>query len=354
MNEIEEENEIFLKEILSNSKKILFFCQAPADIQYILHFIQNCNKDCEIHIKIINVQGMFHFFKYIALKKTKLQFIPYKYNLLLNDLISILKTKIYLKKLYNNSFRKYEEFDVFFFSHLYDYISFYFISKLKKSNRIFFINHYDDLRINECSKYQSKFKKGIIKLIYYIITGINFLILDFENEATIEFPFTKYNISEIKYSYLDSAIYEKYSYTIGEKRKEKRLLILENNFDELDFFEEYIQTTLKILKIISEKYEVFIKPHPRLGYSKFLKNHIKNEIPMWVPAEFINFNDFDIVLGISSTALNIISTRINKPVISLSNLYKWKNDKKRQNWNKNASEKIILFEKLSDLRNFLK
>ena len=69
---------------------------------------------------------------------------------------------------------------------------------------------------------------------------------------------------------------------------------------------------------------------------------------------YSNFNDFNIILGIYSTALNTISSRINKPVISMSNLYKWKNDKKKQNWNKNASEKIIFFENISDLRNFFK
>ena len=98
MKEIE--NERFVKNLLNKSKKVLFFCQAPADVQYILHFIQNCNHNCEIHILIINVQGMFNFFQYIALKKVKIQFIPYKYGFRLKSINTILKTKIYLKKLY--------------------------------------------------------------------------------------------------------------------------------------------------------------------------------------------------------------------------------------------------------------
>ena len=63
-------------------KKILIFCQAPADIKYALTIYERNKNDSDISIFTINVEGMHKFLKSFNLNLKELQHIQYpKYNI---------------------------------------------------------------------------------------------------------------------------------------------------------------------------------------------------------------------------------------------------------------------------------
>ena len=46
---------------IARSQKIIIFCQAPADVPYVLTLYEIYNREYSISIFVINVEGMFQF-----------------------------------------------------------------------------------------------------------------------------------------------------------------------------------------------------------------------------------------------------------------------------------------------------
>jgi hypothetical protein len=304
-------------------KKIILFIQAPADIQYALTIYKRNKSNTEISIFCINVEGIYNFIKNLNLNLKQLIFIPYDLTLKIKNPISIYSSKKKLEQIYENYFTNIENTKVFFFSHFFDYITFYCLSKLANRNEIKFINHYDDQISKNYYRDRFSFKTSFLKITYYYLTTIWFRLFRFNNKRILEFPFEKYGIEEVKDNILDENIHKEYSYRVNDNEK-KRILFLEMDYKKIDFFDDYKKTTISIVEQSDKKgYKIYLKPHPRLGYSKFLDQYIHKVINKDVPAEFIEIENFDYILGISSSAIAYFSKENNKKVYSLLELYQY-------------------------------
>ena len=94
--------------------------------------------------------------------------------------------------------------------------------------------------------------------------------------------------------------------------------------------DNYESTTKKIFNILFEaEYNIYIKPHPSKGYSKFL-NELK--INIWdqnLPGELIDIGKFDFAFGINSLSIARLSIDYNDKLYSLIGLYRFKDDKNK-------------------------
>lgn len=315
-------------------KEIIIFCQAPADIKYALSLYDKYKDSSQISVFCVNVEGMYKFVKSLKLNIARLIYIPYDFKLSFKNLIKIINTKLNLAKIYKKYFSRTQDYEIYFFSHFFDFVTFYMLHRLNKSNKIRFINHYDDKASKYFKRPSISFRLLIIRYIYKIMTGINF---DFYKRHTgdkhyfIEFPYADYGIKEIKENILRKEVYKKYSYRVVANKKGKRVLLLEMDYKKVNIFNNYENTTKKIInRIKSEGFEIYIKPHPRLGHSYFLDDINVNFIEKYVPAEFIDEDIFDLIIGISSVALAYFAEKGNKKVISLINVYNYKFEEDKQ------------------------
>ena len=60
----------------SDIKKVLVFCQAPADIQYVIALYEKYHKTTTLSVYCINVEAMYLFLKALNLELSELVFIP--------------------------------------------------------------------------------------------------------------------------------------------------------------------------------------------------------------------------------------------------------------------------------------
>ena len=122
----------------------------------------------------------------------------------------------------------------------------------------------------------------------------------------------------------------KYSTAIsGHSRRQ--ILFFESDLSELDLFSSYRSEITEVFKVFQDlNLTVYIKPHPRLGHSKFLDIFNNQLIPSYIPAEFISYDSFLTVIGISTIVLSHVSRVWDGQVISLLDLFHFKKSNLRE------------------------
>jgi len=336
-------------------KKIIIFCQAPADIQYALTIYERKKNTSKISIFCINVERMSKFLSMLNLKVDNIVFIPYLKNFSQKKPHTIIKEKLRVKYIYNKYFKNIRNSKIYFFSHFCDWITFSFLVKLHKKNEIIFIDHYDSASISNFRNRKNNLKDSIILLLYKYITGIKFNFLEMEGIKKLEFPYEKYGIKRIKSINVDKKIYEKYSYKIDSSQG-NMILFFESDHSRNKTIKNYNEKIIEIIKELKNKgCKIYLKPHPRLGFSKSLKKYIFKIVPDFIPGEFINIRNFNAVLGIETTALTSFAKRRYNNVYSLINLFNFSQKTQKENYKKYLNSlsggKIKFIDSLDNLYN---
>ena len=103
---------------------------------------------------------------------------------------------------------------------------------------------------------------------------------------------------------MSPAVNKKYKYNvIFENSHKKNLLLYESNSELDEWFVDYKRDLAKFIDKVSNNYNIYVKPHPRLGYSKFLEKYSVTVIDDYIPSELLSLKDFDIIFGVESTAI---------------------------------------------------
>ncbi len=300
-------------------KNIIIFCQSPSDIRHTLWLYEKNSKESRIYIYVVNVHNNYKFLKSLGLENCVINFFPYEHNL--RNPLGILKEKIYLIKAFKEHFKNIKVSDIYFFSHYFDYITFFFIKRLAQTNVIFFI---DVFKVNR-EKVERLNIKDILKLlILYFITGISFICTGEDEKKVVTFPYEHYGVKKIEPK-IDMSFIKKYSYKL-KTDKIKSILFFESNGVMEDCYLDYRETLTQILiDLLANNYCIFIKPHPKKGYSNFISNLHVNMVEGYIPAEFIDLSTVNFVMGIESVGIANIARVENIPVFSIIDLFRFKN-----------------------------
>jgi hypothetical protein len=295
-------------------KKIIIFCQAPANVQYLIDLYEN-NRESQITVVVINVKGVFDFIESLNLELHKLIFVPYR-QFSYSAPITITKERKRLHNLYIEYFFEVRNAHVYFFSIYYDWLTFFFIKELSRYNQV----SYFESESRDDSGYTKKMslKNILYRTALHYITGIKFnFTIPERNE--IVFDYIKYNI--IKESVdTNSELIQKY--LCRQVVSRKSLLLLETDPSSYDIFVNYIENLTTVLELIRQYgYDLYVKPHPRLGYSKCVDPFLNELLPSNIPAEFIDISNFKIVIKIESTC----RFYSDKTVYSIIDLFEFKN-----------------------------
>ena len=301
-------------------KEIIIFCQAPADVQYALSIYNKQKNFSVISIFCINVEGIFKFLSSLNLNLRELIFIPYSKAISKREPLHILNERSRLNKLFRKHFINTTKHELYFFSHWYDWVLYGLLAKLYKNNKIYLIDHYG-YTSDKFSKANNTIKLVINLLIYKFITGIYFNTYSIdEGFPILSLPIFKYNIEKLNIPQDINKTWIKYKFNIPIKQKS--ILLFENGIAEHVLISNYEQTITSIILVFHQmNIKVFIKPHPRVGFTKNLSNYAEI-IPSYIPGEFLPIEEFIGVFGISSAVLGKLAKTYTK-IYSIIDLFSY-------------------------------
>lgn len=116
-------------------KRIIIFCQAPADIPFFLTLFEKYKRTYKIDVVVINVEGVYVFLKELNLKFESFIFI--KYNIVsFKNPLSLYREKKRIQNIWTNQFKNNIYEKVVFFSRFEDWLTSSFLHlfhKIRKS-----------------------------------------------------------------------------------------------------------------------------------------------------------------------------------------------------------------------------
>jgi len=306
-------------------ENIVVFAQAPADIQHVLAIYDKYKNKTKLLVFVVNVGGMYKFLLSLNLKLHQLIFIPYVQNLFVFNPLSIQAERKRLISLYRKYFKEIKGAEIYFFSIYFDWIVYSFIAKLSYYNIIYLID-YCELERRRI-KHVSNLKLRLFSLVFRYITGVKMSYYLFPgNKFPLRLPAEKYRIKRLKPYVLSGGLYHSYGYNL-DNVKEPAILFFDKYLPEGGFIIGYEKKITEIFEFLMQcKINIYLKPHPRMGYLKSLERFCSNIVPDFVPGEFINTEPFQAIIGIYSTSLNWHAQKGSKPTYSLMNLFNFSNE----------------------------
>ncbi len=327
-------------------KEIVIFCQAPADVQYALSIYHENKGKADISIFVTNVYGIYRFLKSLKLELKKLIFLPYYAGSSIKKLLKLLQMKYRLSKIYEAHFGEIANARVYFFSHFSDWMAFSLIARLATKNDIYFIDHYDKDTIKGFVPGKGDFKDTIKLIVYQYITNTKLRWLRSVTGQKIEFLYYNYGIRRKEASRVDEKIYKLYSYTKGNL-KSRSVLLFDGNHSSNDSIVNYDEIISRFADALTKKgFHIYVKPHPRLGYSKILDNCNVDVLPSYVPGEFIDGTEFLAIIGVETVATAKFARNNESSVYSIIDLFEFRDEEVKKSFKEyliSQSEGKIMF-----------
>lgn len=301
----------------------IIFCQAPADLFYVLNILQLPETEESI-IYVINIKSNYLFLCSLDLPNCKILFLEQpKVNF--KNPISLLKGKLRLVKIKKELFDKKKGVEVYFFSIYFDWFTASIVTFLSSNNNIIYYNHHDEL-INTKSDRRFYPNIFILSFLYSFLTNTNFYHScksPFLKFKVIDYPISAYNPTKNSLK-----IDNKYIFNV--QNKDKKVILFFISQEEIDFLRESIEDIKDlILDIKKVGVLIYCKGHPRLGIPQSIVELCDDTVPNFVPAEFINYDCILACIGLISTALAYPSKRYNLPVFSIMNFLNFKDEKRK-------------------------
>ena len=252
---------------------MILFSQSASDIQYILSLYERYKNEKDIKIYIVNVENNYKFLKSLDLK-AKLEFIPIVAQ---KKIFKYIWFSFKLRFLYRKLFSDTRQAKIYFFSDNYDYVTSFFIEKLYQDNEVYFIDIYKQ-NFSEKKSTLNNIKKAIM----YCLLGIQVYFNEYSYIYILNNKIKKINMT-VKQDDI-----EKYKYkVICENSHKNNLLLYESNSGSDKWFVDYNRDLANIINKVSNDYNIYVKPHPRFGYSKFLEKYSVTIISDYIPSELL-------------------------------------------------------------------
>lgn len=334
-------------------KKIIIFCQAAGDIKYTLSLYEQFHHEATIDIYLLPGHPAFQFIEDIDLS-ANIHWINEPPPLFsFKKLWRVWYLKKYVSKLWNDQFSKCKNADVYFFSEVIDWITLSMVARLSKRNRVIHVEHYPYL-VNKARNIS--IKERLYLCFFCIGAGASFSYCRLGSSGYHRrqrvLNMNKYFI-ERQSAWMINDIVEKYGYSIANAKK--ALLFIDSPAVE-DFTRNYNQVMRKFLSLC-EGYNVklLVKPHPRVPIHSLYHGFKIEEVPAYIPGEFLPIKEFGCVAGISSTLLGYAASQ--RKSFSIINCFEWKQEGDRA-YGENiirhhSQDKIHLVHSLEDCKQWL-
>lgn len=308
--------------------EILVFIQASADLQHALTIYEK-HENNKFHICVVNVYLIYNFITELKLKNTRIEFYNY-ININYKNPFTYNLSKNKFKEIWENNFKYKSYSKIYFFSRFYDWFTIGLVCKFLLTNNtpVVYYEHYDDTSIKNDIKYpilKLKYYKHLIesRIVSYI-SSAKFTSRYFTRY--LEFKYWEYNI--LKENISKPIINNNYLYKLKTVNNNVIIFLSPSEIEMIK------QSSVNLIReIITElkktNNNVILKGHPRLGTPTELTSEFDEIIPNYIPSEFIDYHNVNLVIGIISTALNFASHNSKIKVISIIKLIDFKDEDKK-------------------------
>ena len=334
-------------------KEIIIFCSAPGDIKPTLELLEIYKTKYTVNIVVTSSLNNYLFIKEKVSRDVTIIFnktLPLR----VRDLIKPLIIRYKLNILFKSHFKQKTIYKAYIFCLQYDYSKLYFLSRIKLTHGICFIDNYS-FGIKEKYIYKNFLKNFLITQFYNILLGVPCNIVEpisSPSEIVLQLPIEKFQIKIITLEKINSTLPSRYFF--NPKGNNDILLILDK--DTTDMMVSSIidyDRGLKLLirKLLNTNKTIYVKNHPNyvrniidseLGMEKSLKI-LPNEIPI----ELINLYSYKIIFGIISISL-ANATIMNDNIFSLLDLLPFRDNSFYKNYLKKNSDNKVKFIKNMD------
>jgi hypothetical protein len=335
--------------------EIIILCVAPTEVQYVLDLYERNVDKYPISIYVINTYNNYQFLKSLDLKLKKLEYLCNSPTFRKSSLVKIVKEYFHLKYIFRNHFSHYEKCEVYYFNHYTSWLSFSIVGRLSRYNKCIFYDHFDvSLSGKSVNLTQLKWK---IKLsVYKIVSGIELGWSKVGEHIMLEFQYEKYQIWKQPAPVPHTDLYKKYSCKIKDVLPNTILLFETAENYEVNF-KSYRHDLTQILSYLIERgFKIHLKPHPRLESSGFLYPFIQQQLPSFIPGEFLSLSNYICVMGVSTRAL--ANTSLSIASISLLEIFEYTTEEQksflRKYLNEQSNNRILFPKSLTEIDELIK
>lgn len=285
-----------------NMKVSIIFCQASAKVASVLNCYEHELKEGRtVRIVVRNVPALVKFFKYLNLdaeilffdKVCKKKYFRQRIRQVKKDIVSL-------------HLDEAPDIRVFFTDICDDLYMGLYLKYLKSYNPIHILSHLEisDWGTNNHFVFSRKsipFKLRIKEKLYSWLYGYSFKY-SLRDHWTIVLNIHKYHYPYWDCS--DKSVVQKYK--IGTTKTENKNVIFftEPYRNRFQTKENYDMMNVKIVEVLHKAgYKVWAKGHPCLGCHPDVLEICDNEVPSYIPSEYLDFTSFAFAIGFVSTAL---------------------------------------------------
>lgn len=292
------------------SDNLVIFSQAPADVQYVLSLYEEYSQQCRIIIVVMGIRSNYDFLKSLSLKNVDLHFIDVSVHRLKIFNLWTVKRKLY--RFYQNLMRA-GDLTIYFFSYYFDYYTFYLVARLAKSHYCILINIYGTER--EPLRHLRLLER--IKLAF--LRTLFCVRLRYAKAAVgpvVTFQFREHGIEAVQMD-LDPQVLTRHLYRVPGSDS-RSVLFFESGPPPGSDSKHYGEVVDRVVsRLRNMGWQVYIKPHPRLGHSYELASLGVIVLPSHIPGELIEARRFDFVLGVYSSAIAMLARNQGVAVVSI-------------------------------------
>lgn len=302
--------------------EILIIVQASADLRYAFDLI-NRNKSRKVHLLIVNVESIFKFVKSLDIQQIHVSYIK-EIEVNFKKPLSLIRVKRELKSLLSENFSNIRYQKVYFFSRFHDWITSAIINRISLENNgteLVYYDHYDTSSVINDSKLKSlsleNLRNQYFIQVFRFLTGVR--MVSRYRKRFIEFNYWDYEIKKIEVKN-HPIVVEQFKYCIKDRKCNRILFMLSPSEEEMIDAKSYV-SLVSIIEMLNDLgFSLYIKGHPRLGIPTKLKKYFSETIPNYVPSEFLNYNNYQLIIGIMSSGLVYPAMHSNIKVIALIEL----------------------------------
>lgn len=287
---------------MKNNESIrVILIQAPADVLYALQLIE-LYKSSKLIIYVLNVHNVYKMLQLLNISDCEIYFIPYP-TFYLKSIKVCFKTRKSLLEIWDKYFKKIcKNVGVLhFFSRYEDPMAAFIIARFLKNNRslqVIYNDHYDPKHMPP-KTLVGRIKGLVGKILIHLITGAKYELVDVKFP---EFKANKYKRIIYKPLIYSPEYAKKYKYTINDTKAV--LFLLNPLFANSDNDDVCLSVITDIVNEFKKRgYVTYVKGHPRMGISKEYLDIMDKELECYLLSEFIDYDAFEYVIGVDSTAV---------------------------------------------------
>ena len=296
------------------------------DLVSVLNLYDSHSKTADVEIIVSGTKANATFLEEAGVNKDKISFLSYKTNVVKRE-VSLLR---YIRDLYQEreklnevvkAITKNSRNKLYFHSYNFDIYAGYLVAKVAKTNQVTLVDvlqlRSTPIAIKDLTTITGLKLIGLLNILRLIFGNIYF-ISGTRGVPMISLDLSNINMKEDKFKFekIKQKILKKYGYNPAAKIK-NAVIYLYGEPDGIPFRElEHLQHSV-LECLTSYNFSVFIKRHPQSDPIKRRKRYIFQEIPSYIPFEFINLSHVSIVIGWTGASL-LATGKI--PTISLFNL----------------------------------